>query len=285
MEHLRSLEEYKSLLSSYKQIYRNGYTNNYLNTDMVNRYISLQRIYFETDRDALLFFTDEEKYYRLYTMLGPEMKAAVKKQDKPVMLRNIYREGNKPDILWKVEEVLKRQGFILYDKTVQILAKPLEKKEDIQRKYDKASSFLDRFGIKIGYAEEKDVEQIINLRKQEPLLKDYHFAYETEREILDAVEKGYYRCAYNHLGEVCAVQHYTVINGILQGGWLAVNEEYKVRYGIGSAMAYHSFLYAIEHGISNYYGWVARDNEKSLRYHQSIGYEIGDKWADEWLLK
>ena len=113
---------------------------------------------------------------------------------------------------------------------------------DIQRKYDKASSFLDRFGIKIGYAEEKDVEQIINLRKQEPLLKDYHFAYETEREILDAVEKGYYRCAYNHLGEVCAVQHYTVINGILQGGWLAVNEEYKVRYGIGSAMAYHSFL-------------------------------------------
>ncbi|MCH5270294.1 MAG: hypothetical protein J1E83_06040 [Lachnospiraceae bacterium] len=270
-------------MSSYKQIYRKGYSNNYLSTDKIERYISLQRIYFEKNETSLLFFTDEEKYYRLHAMLGPDMDM-ICKQDKPLMLRNVYREGMKTDALLKVEGALKQQGFLLYDETVQILAQPLEKREEIQRKYNKASSFLNRFGIKIGYARKKDMEQIINLRNNEPLLKDYHFLYETEEEILNDIEKGYYRCAFNQLEEVCAAQHYSISNNTLQGDWLAVKDEYKVRYGLGIAMAYHSFLYTIEQGISNYYGWVARDNIKSIKYHQAIGYELTDKWADEWLL-
>ncbi len=285
MESLRSLEEYKSLLASYKSIYRRGYNNNYLSTTMVKRYVSLGRIYYEADENALLFFTDEENYYRLYLLLGPEMDFSIKVHDKPVMVRNIYREGAKPDCLWKVEAALKKQGFALYDKTVQILAKPLEDKENIRRKYDKAISFLERFGMRIGYAQEEDMEQMMSLKAQEPLLKDYHFIYKTKSEILEEIKNGYYRCAYNHLGEVCAVQNYAVVNGVLQGSWLAVKDEYKVKYGIGSTMAYHSFLYAIEKNIAYYYGWVARDNGKSVKYHQSIGYEIGDKWADEWLLQ
>lgn len=284
MERLRSIEEYKSLLSSYKKIYRSGYSNNYLSIDKIERYINLQRIYFDTNETALLFFSDEEKYYRLYAMLGIDMNLNIHKPDKPLMLRNIYKKGVKTEALLKFEEVLKRQGFILYDETVQILAQPLGKKEEIQSKYNKASSLLDRFGIKIGYAQKKDMAQIVDLRNEEPLLKDYHFLYETEEEILADIEKGYYRCAFNHLGEVCAAQHYSVINDTLQGDWLAVKDEYKIRYGIGSAMAYHSFLYTIEQGILNYYGWVARDNVKSIKYHQAIGYELTDKWADEWLL-
>ncbi len=285
MESLRSLEEYKSLLSSYKQIYRSGYNNDYLSTDMVQRYIDLERIYFEADERALLFFTDEEKYYRLYVLLGPEIDPVIQNREKPIMIRNVYRSGNKTDMLLKLEAALKQQGFSLYDETVQILANPMDKKEEIRRKYEKASSFLGRFGIRIDYAQKKDMGQIIDLRNNEPLLKDYHFLYETESEILDDIEKGYYRCAFNQFGEVCAAQNYSIVNGTLQGGWLAVKEEYKVKYGLGSAMAYHSFLYTIEHGISNYYGWVARDNVKSMKYHQAIGYKICDKWADEWLLK
>ena len=182
MEKLRSLEEYKSLLSSYKKVYRSGYCNNYLNIDMIKRYISLQRIYFETGDKILLFFTDEEKYYRLHALLGLGANIDIKKQDKPIMLRNVYKEGTKPDILLCLEGALKQQGFFLYDETVQILANPLNNKEDIQRKYDKAISFLNRFKIRIGYAQEKDIEQIMNLRDKEPLLKDYHFIYETQDE-------------------------------------------------------------------------------------------------------
>lgn len=287
MERLKSLEEYKSLLSEYKQITRRGYNNNFLNTDSITRYISLQRIYYETCTKALMFYTDEEKYYRLYVILSPDIDNEINicNKDKPIMLRNIYKEDKKPEALLKSEELFKKLGFVLYDETVQIVAKPLEHKEEIQSKYNKSISFLDRFGIKIAYAEKKNIEQIINLRNDEPLLKDYHFSYETEKEILDDIEKGYYRCAFNSSGEVCAAQHYSIANDTIQGDWLAVKEEYKAKYGIGNAMAYHSFLYAIEHEIFNYFGWVARDNIKSIKYHQAIGYELSDKWADEWLLK
>lgn len=60
--------------------------------------------------------------------------------------------------------------------------------------------------------------------------------------------------------------------------------EYKEKYGIGAAMAYHSFAYAIEHNIMNYFGWLEKDNEKSLRYHQSIGYRLTGKVAEDWIL-
>lgn len=285
MEKLRNLDEYKELLSSYRQIYLSGYNNNYLSTDMVNRYIDLSRIYFEANAKSLLFFTNEETYYRLYILLGKELEIDVKRQDKPIMLRNIYRKGKKTDALLKLERGLEKQGFSLDDETAQILARPMEDKETVRLKYDRAASYLNRLGIKIGYAKEKDISQILDLRNHEQLLKDYYFFYQTEEEILEDIRNGYYRCAFNHLGHVCAAQNYSIKNGAVQGCWLAVKDEYKVRYGIGSAMAYHSFLYAIDKGISYYYGWVARDNSKSVKYHQSIGYEICDKWADEWLLQ
>lgn len=285
MERLKSIEEYKALLMQYKQVCRRGYNNNYLGLDKVNRYIALQRIYYETVENALMFITDEEAYYRMYIQTDAEAKVIIKKEDKPVLIRNVYKENRKPEALLKLEENLGRQGFKVYDESVQIVARPLDMRENIQNKYDRAEAFLKRAGIKILYAKEGEAEEILNLREKEPLLKKYHFLYETKEEISADIRKGYYRCAYNAQGEICAAQHFYVSNGTLQGDWLAVKEEYKIRYGIGTAMACHSFLYAIEHDISQYFGWVVRDNKKSIDYHQAIGYEISDKLADEWLLE
>ena len=285
MEKLQSLEQYKELLSQYKQVCRRGYTNNYLSMDMVKRYIDIQRIYYEAEEKALSFITDEEKYYRLYVQLSPETDFQLKRKDKPIMLRMVYKAGKKSEVVEKLEKSLLGQGFELYDKSVQIVAQPMEMQQEVRAKYERAKAFLERAGISLGYAREEHIEAIMALRDKETVLKDYHFEYETENEILENVKRGYYRCAFNAEGAVCAAQQFSVENSTLQGNWLAVQDEYKVRYGIGTAMAYQSFLYAIEHDISNYYGWVVCDNEKSLKYHQSIGYELTDKYADEWLLK
>ena len=285
MEILKSLEEYKALLVQYKQVCRRGYSNNYLGLDMVNRYIALQRIYYETSPNSLMFITDEENYYRVYIQTDAEADFAIRKKDKPVLIRNVYKENKKTEVLLRTEEKLKQQGFKLYDASVQIVASPLEMQEDIRKKYDRAMDFLTRAGIKIRYAKEEEAGAILSLREKEPLLKEYHFLYETAEEIAADIRQGYYRCAYNAQDEICAAQHFYVSNGTLQGDWLAVKEEYKVRYGIGTAMAYHSFMYAIEHEIPLYFGWVVRDNLKSIKYHQVIGYEISDKLADEWLLE
>lgn len=286
MERLKNIEDYKALLREYKTVCRRGYTNNFLNTELIKRYLDLQRIYYIAIQDALIFITDEEKYYRLHVSVSPQVNILdVKNMDKPLLVRNIFKEGKKTKELLSFEKVLKETGFHIYDESVQIVAYPLNLKEDIRKKYEKAAAFLARTGIHIGYAEnEYNLKEIQLLRQEESVLKDYHFTYENEDEILDNMKKGYYRCAFDSSGTVCAAQQFSVENGTVQGNWLAVKEEYKVRYGIGTAMAYHSFLYACERELPTYFGWVVRDNEKSIKYHQSIGYEVTDKYADEWLL-
>ncbi len=284
MERLQNLEEYKELLLRYKKICRHGYCNNYLAVDSVKRYIQLQRIFYETEDCYLLFYTDEGNYYHLHIHLAMGEHLAIEKKDKPIMVRTIFKEDVKTEALIEVERDFVNLGFELYDKSLQIVAQPLEAKDLLKPKCDKALSFLKRYGIKLIYASEEHLVDILKLREEEPLLKEYHFAYETPDELQDNIRKGYYRCAVNEQGEILAAQQFSVENGTLQGDWLAVKEEYKVKYGIGSAMAYHSFMYAIEHEIPNYYGWVVRDNEKSLKYHESIGYKLTDKYADEWLL-
>jgi len=284
MERLQSLEVYRELLVHYKKICRRGYCNNYMAMDRVERYIYLQRIYYEKEESSLLFYIDEGNYYRLYVYLAPEKHLIIQKKEKPIMIRTVYKQNVKSEVLIGIEQDLLNIGFELYDESLQIVAYPLEMNELLQKKYNKALSFLERYSIKIIYANEEHLPEIIKLREEEPVLKEFHFDYETQEELRANIKKGYYRCAVNEQGEVVAVQQFSVENGTLQGNWLAVKEEYKVKYGIGSAMAYHSFMYAIEHEIPNYYGWVVRDNEKSLKYHESIGYQLTDKYADEWVL-
>lgn len=284
MELLKNLGEYKELLLCYKKKCRGGYSNNYFTMDRVIRYIDLQRLFYETGDDYLLFFVDEGNYYRVHVHVSSETHLKIEKKDKPVMLRTVYKEGIKSDALVCLEKDLLDIGFILYDESLQIVAQPLEMVEPVRKKSEKTLSFLQRYGIRLGYAGKEHLPEILKLRDAEPALKEYHFDFETREELLENVAKGYYRCAFNEQGEVVAAQQFSVENGTLQGNWLAVKEEYKVKYGIGTAMAYHSFMYAIEHEIPNYYGWVVRDNDKSLKYHESIGYTLTEKFADEWLL-
>lgn len=284
MEKLSNLEEYKSVLREGRIRCKGGFNNMYLTIESVKRYLSLGRLYYELSDDSLCLYTDEEEYYRMYIQCSLNGVSQIYAKGKPILIRNIYRESCKPDNMVQIENTLKQQGFELYDQCVQILAKPLEMEETVRKKYDASMGFLKRAQIDIVYADEAQLEEIIILRNKEPELKPYHFFYQTKEEMLQDIKDGYYRCAVNAEGEVCAAQHFTVANGTIQGDWLAVKEEYKAKYGIGAAMAYHSFTYAIEHNIRNYFGWVAHNNVKSLKYHSAIGYTIGDELADEWLL-
>ena len=281
MEQLVSFDKYKELLNSVKTTT----TNMYLGVDDIKRYLSLERLYYEMNSTGLFVFTDEENYYRMYVYLNSNDKFDIHPYDKPIMTRNIYKENNKPKRLQMIEQGLKQNGFQLYDESVQIYINPMENENRIRDCYEKSISFLGRTGIKIIYAKEQHLNEIIALRNDTTELKPYHFFYETREEMLQNIQKGYYRCAITQDGIVCGVQQFSVEGKAVQGNWLAVKEKYKVKYGIGMAMAYSSFVYAIDHNIPNYYGWVVRDNIKSMKYHQAIGYKITQNVSDEWLLE
>lgn len=261
----------------------NQFSNNYLDMDAVKRYIELDKMEYDLDEGGLYIYTDEGSFYRLYIQFG-ENAIKLQGRDKPILVRNVFREGNKSENQRKMESQLRGLGFTLYDESVQIFARPLDAKENIWTKQGKSEKFLERFGMKIFYLDSSRVEEAIWLRDHTPELKPYHFLYETDEERRQAAEKGYFRCVSNMRGEICAAQQFHVKRNTIQGNWLAVKPEYQGKYGIGAAMAYHSFAYAIEHDINQYYGWVVRDNIESIRYHQAIGYEVTDKVANEWIL-
>lgn len=282
MKRLESWEEYQELLREAKQRGFTQFVNNYLNADAVERYIRLDRIEYELDGSGLYIYTDEETFYRLYIQCGEHIKP--QGRDKPVLVRNVFREGNKSAAQQEMESQLQGLGFTFYDECVQILARPLAAKENILAKLERSERFLARFGLKIIYADSSRLEDIIRLKDNTPEMKPYHFLYETMEERQQAAEKGYFRCVVNAQDEICAAQQFRVEGNAIQGNWLAVKPEYQGKYGIGAAMAYHSFAYAIQNNIKNYFGWVPRDNIESIRYHQSIGYEVMDKVANEWVL-
>lgn len=283
MESFGNWEKYKELLKEAKQRGSTRFINNYLDIDAVKRYIGLGRMEYRLDESGLYIYTDEGLFYRLYIQCG-EKAIKLQGRDKPVLVRNVYREGNKSAAQLEVEEQLREQGFSLYSGSAQILATPLETRENVLEKLGKAERFLGRFGLRITYGDGSQIEEIFRLRERETELKPYHFSYETLEEKEQAIKKGYFRCVVNAQNELCAAQQFSVERNGIQGNWLAVKAEYKEKYGIGAAMAYHSFAYAIEHNIMNYFGWLEKDNEKSLRYHQSIGYRLTGKVAEDWIL-
>lgn len=283
MEKLDSWEKYKELLKEAKQRGFTQFINNYLDMDAVKRYIGLGRMEYEQDGSGLYIYTDEGLFYRLYIQCG-ENGIKPPERDKPVLVRNVYREGNKSAVQKGVEGQLQRLGFSKYSGSVQILAIPLENRENILEKLEKAERFLWRFGLKIIYADGVQLEDIFRLRDNTTELKPYHFPYETREERQRAIEKGFFRCVVNAQNELCAAQQFRVARNGVQGNWLAVKAGYKEKYGIGAAMAYHSFAYAIDHNIRNYFGWVEKNNEKSLRFHQSVGYRLTGKVAEDWIL-
>lgn len=282
MERLENWEKYKRLQKEAKQQGFTHFMNNYLDINAVKRYIGLGRMEYGQDKGALYIYTDEGSFYRLYIQCG---KNVIKppEREKPVLVRNVYQDGRKSAAQQEIEGQLQVLGFSSYSASAQILAAPLENRENILEKLEKAKRFLERFGMKITYADHSQLESILRLRDSETELKPFHFSYETMEERQQAIEKGYFRCVVNDHNELCAAQQFRIERTGIQGNWLAVKTQYKEKYGIGAAMAYHSFAYAIEQNIGNYFGWLEKNNEKSLHYHQSIGYRLTGRAAEDWV--
>lgn len=282
MERVHTIEQYKNLVKSNRDNARGGITNNYLGIDSINKYISLGRLFYETMENGYLLYLDEGKYYRMIYCGKNIAVKPIEPKDKPVMLRFIYDINTNKQQEW--EEFLCGIGLVKFDNTVQILAKVSEQ-SDVELKLSKTMRFIERFGFRICYADRNMIDDIMNLRNREPVLSRYHFEFETDDEIYKDIDDGLYRVVLNKENEVIAAQHFKEKNGTINGEWLAVKEEFKLQYGIGGALAYHSFDYAKQKGVEMYYGWVEINNENSLKYHKSLGYKQTDKRSESWIME
>lgn len=269
------------MFRKYRKWGKSGITNNYLSIKEIEKYLLQGRIFFEEFEEGFALLTYEEGYYRLHYTGSVQGIEGLEPKDKPQLIRYIYTDEQTKE---KWIEILGKTKFVLEETSVQIVANVTEI-SDVREKSKMTSRFLARFGLETIYASEDMYDEIIKLRNEEPVLSIYDFCFETKEETLEDIRNGMYRVVKNINEEVVAAQHFRINNGTLMGEWLAVKEEYKVKYGIGSMMAYQSFLYAIDHNIDLYYGWVDVRNTNSIQYHESVGYKQTNKKADGWILE
>lgn len=281
MKRLKNLDDYYTLIKKARKKCRISFSNMYCLADEIQRYINLGRLYFIELEKGVAFIIDEEKYYKLCLYIDSTTSFSIPELDKKILMRNIYREGSKANSVQQVESGLNQNGFQKAGTSIQIQGSPSEivdKKKNIER----CISIIERNGYKIVQADASMMDGIESLLAEVPFLHDYHADFKTEEEKQQNLKQGGYLCVIDASGKVCAATVTWVRGRLADGGAIAVGEQFQ-RLGLAPAISYERLKKLKEQGVEGLQGWVLLDNEASIRYHKSMGFEFMDRYADEWI--
>lgn len=280
MKQLANLEEYKAVLKACKPKYRGGFNNLYLGVDAINRYLSMGRMYYEENDAGIIFFLDEGSFYKVSMCVNQQIPFLIAPMKKKLLVRNIYKQ--KPEDWEAIENTLKKNGF---DKTASVLQIQANVNElfEKNKKVEKFFAFMNKGGYRCITAEADMLDEIQNLIIRSRIIKDYHIDYRTPEETKEDLEKESYLCIVDRQGKVCAGSYALIKNGIAEGVAIAIDEQYKMS-GFAPILSYERCKRLKEKGITNIQGWVLADNDASIKYHKSIGYQFTGRYADEWIL-
>ncbi len=282
IKQLQSIDEYKSLIEEFKKICRVPFSNIYLMPSAIDRYIKLQRAYFEKSEYGVVFYFDEGTYYRVYLYVDGKQKFQISAFDKKMLVRNTYNMKYKNEDLLHVQNRLQEIGFTQEGTSVQIQGKTQELLSNCMS-IGKYTALMEKRGyhcIQPDFSRFGQIEQVII---HSEILKDYHLTFRTEQEKKE-LEEGSYLCIVNKDNEICAASIAVINFGIAQAEVMAVKEEYKMK-GLAPILTYQRLKWLCDRNVSKIQGWILLHNETSLRYHQKIGYQLIDRYAEDWILE
>lgn len=281
MERLKSIDDYYILIKEVRRQCKISFSNMYCMTNEIQRYIDLGRLYFIKLESGVAFMIDEEKYYKLCLYVDSTASFFIPELDKKILMRNIYREGLKNNSVQQVENGLIQNGFQKDGTSVQIQGSPSEI-TDRKKSVERCIGIIERNGYKIVQADAAMLDGIENLLEEVPFLHDYHTDFKTTEEKQQNLKQGGYLCVIDEHGKVCAATVTWVHGKSADGGAIAVREQYRT-LGLAPAICYERLKQLKGQGVGNLQGWVLLDNEASIRYHKSMGFEFMDRYADEWI--
>ncbi len=286
MEQIISLKQYDQLLKNARKTFGRLHTNCFLLAPETERIILQRRLYFEETDKGLLFYSDEKKYYQVYFYISSETKKLnILPKEKPILVRTIYIHGSKSELQKKIDRLIGDAGFSLLDSTTQVYTIAKDNLAAMNTMYERIENLLKDYGMQLVIAGEEHLDEILELRDNEPELKLFHIPFYTREEELQLIEEGCYACIINQSKEICAARQIERLAGSLYSPGFCVKSEYKDKYGLGIVMTGFEMKYACEHGLQRVYGWIANDNIKSWNYHKRLGVLHSGKAADEWVMQ
>lgn len=282
MQVLESYNEYKVMVTEFREKNGRPFSNLYFMPADIERYIRLGRVRYEKKENGIIFYFDEEKYYRVCLCVNEKDKFLVEKQDKKILIKNVYRKGKKRENLLCVEQQLKELGFKKTGTSFKIRGKVRDLYQRCKR-MKKFADVLEKKGFHCVTADISMLEEIEALILDSGIIKDYQLNYWTDEEKRRLVKEGTYLCMINDRKQICAVGGCIIRNNTTKGIAAAVREQYKM-HGLIVALNYHRLKWLYNHGIESSQGWILVSNKPSIRYYQSLGYEFLDEYTDEWIL-
>ncbi len=281
MKKLESFDEYKNIIKDYRLICKRPFSNVYYMPNDIKRYIELGRVDYERSESGIIFLFDEETYYRACLYVNERDKFVISPQKKRVLIKNVYQKGKKEEKLLCTESRLTELGFKKVGTSVAIQgdSQKLVQRCKHMEKYAEAMEKKGYRCIEADFSLFNEMEAII---VDSGIIKDYQLNYRTDEEKKN-LERGSYLCMMKDEHQICAVSACIIEHGIGKGVAMTVKEKYKMR-GLAPILTYYRFKWLCDHDINFIHAWILTDNEPSLRYHQSLGFEFLNEYADEWIL-
>lgn len=283
MKEIKSIDEYFTLLKEAKQSSGRLFTNSYLSIPTIERYINLKRLYYLKQEKGIIFLCDEEKYYRLLYWLDVKCEIHISKMDKPIAIRNIYKEGKKKEELLCIEKQLEDIRFEKEYVAIEMRV-PLEQSEFIAKQSKLHERMLKKGKFHIACMKEENIEQMLAMREAKEF-HIYNFDYRSREEYCAEIANEQYIAVYNDVQEMCACIYTELLPTNMTGNGICVKEEYKQTFGLGAALMCHVLDKALNVQGKKYVSWCEKENVNSMKFHKSMGFENTGKISEEWILK
>ncbi|MCH5270298.1 MAG: hypothetical protein J1E83_06065 [Lachnospiraceae bacterium] len=282
MNRLKDIEEYKILVREFRKEHKAFYSNFYFMPKDIDRYISLGRVEYENNEEGLFFYFDEESYYRVCMYVEAGGVFSISKRHKKLLVRNIYRKNQQDEKLVEFEKNLERNEFNLAGTSFQIQGRMSEIWKNCSR-LEKFFLAMEKKGFRCVEADYSCYKEIEDLILASDIVKDYQMSYLTEQE-KQMMIPGSYLCILDKQNQICAASIAYAHDGVARDGVFAVKEEYKMM-GIAPMLAFRRLKWTFENKVDFGQGWILTDNDASIRYHKSLGYQWTDKYANDWILQ
>lgn len=283
MNKVDSIEQYKDLLARSKtKAGKRLVTNSYMFTRDIQRYIDLGRLYYEEWESGIVFYSDEDSHYRCYFHVDPSGTVAIGKKDKLLLAQILYRKSKSAKEL-EMTGKLEEAGFFLQDIMDYITVDQFQciKKTEPLIKY--IHGLLEEGHLTFRTVLPTELDKFREFQKHIAHIPYFQLTYHSPEEYELAIREHRAECVVDRDGNLCAAHYFDAENGN-SGGWYAIKEEYQKAYGIVMLFSYSAMDYAIKHNIKNVYGWVARDNTESIKFHKKMGFVWQDRAMEEWVL-
>ena len=273
---LESVDEYKTIQKNMRHNITTLFSNIFFLPVDIEHYITSGRALLRELDKGFILLLEETKYYKLYIYADVEQQIVIEPFDKKIVFRYMYREEKGRAVLSHIEEQFRKNGF-LKEGTLVYISGNAEELFEKCKKIEPCIKSLENKGYSYKELSSEYYEMAEEMLVSTNIIKDYHL----EASKPNITKKCY--AVVNGLDEICGV-YLGYIEGEVANGAIMVKEEYK-KLGLGPMLSYYRYKWMKENGIKKNEGWIYLHNKDSLKYHQSLGFALMDRYMDDWILE